>query len=151
MDYLIDKFQKLIGAKKMSEQQIEHIEYVLNIKLSKEFRELNYKSCYLYFTYELYTMLDNESGSVEYETINLRNKYSEFPKKSLLLGEDENCLILMETHDGEYEKVYIIAYEDFENYCKGKPLEYNPTIFPTFADFFEYLLDEEEKLREQAG
>jgi hypothetical protein len=46
------------------------------------------------------------------------------------------------------EKSGIICcdYQDFFNLCDGKSMEYTPTIFPSFANLYEFLLGEEEKV-----
>jgi hypothetical protein len=37
------------------------------------------------------------------------------------------------------------SYEDIFNLCDGEGFKHNPDIWPSFTDFFEYLVIEEEK------
>lgn len=55
--------------------------------------------------------------------------------------------LLLKTKSLDESEVVWCAYQHFFNLCDGRPMEYNPTIFPSFTDFFEYLLDEEQKMQ----
>lgn len=81
------------------------------------------------------------------KTLLLRKEYK-LTQNTIILLEEYESLILMKCF-GDHEEVYWISNTDFYNYCEGTPLQspYN-RIFPTFTDFFEYLLTEEEKARE---
>lgn len=65
----------------------------------------------------------------------------------MLPQQDDVSFLLLKTKSLDESEVIWYAYQYFFNLCDGKPMEYNPTIFPSFTDFFEYLLDEEEKMQ----
>jgi hypothetical protein len=44
-------------------------------------------------------------------------------------------------------KVIWCSVYDLENYFSGQKLSLEYDVYPTFADFFKFLLDEEEKMR----
>jgi hypothetical protein len=82
------------------------------------------------------------------ETLRLRQSIN-LPNNLVILAEPDESVILMEIANGSEvtSKVYWLGTGDAYNLAEGKPLEDNPIIFPTFTDFFSYLLDEEEKRR----
>ena len=65
----------------------------------------------------------------------------------MLSQQDDVSFLLLKTKSLDESGVIWCAYKDFFILCEGKPMEYNPTIFPSFTDFFEYLLYEEEKMQ----
>lgn len=148
---LIIRYESLIGERPMRRASIKKIENDLGVKFSQDFYLINEKCCYGNFTYELFNPLTTDDYSVIGATKVARSDYN-IPSNIIILSEAYDALILMETSlQGENEKVYIISVEDFERFSEKQPLLYQHRIFPTFADFFEYLLDEEEKLREQSS
>lgn len=71
------------------------------------------------------------------------------PPRYIFLYEDDAGAIFMETQDSPDKPARVIWCDipDAENLLAGKPFEYNPTIFPSFTDFFESLVEQEEKDR----
>lgn len=117
------------------------IEYELNIKLSKDFITLN--------NYHRYDYLDNfEWYSFDYgvpaETKSLRSACG-LPHNYLILADDSPGPTLMKIVDDQTSEVILCSDYDFDCICKDKDFEENPIIFSSFTDFYEYLLDEEEK------
>lgn len=89
---------------------------------------------------------DDEHG-ITYMTLAYRNKIN-LPVYYVVLGQDEVSSIVLDTHKGQ---VLWLSYSDVCNLCESQPFTGNPIIFPTFTDFFAYLLDEEEKSRGSAA
>lgn len=113
------------------------------VKLPNDFVILNsICRCDFFSIFELYNF-ENEEGVVK-NTKALRELYN-LPNNYIVLAEDDPGLILMKINSEENAEVIMCSHYDFENICQGKPMEEDPTIFPTFTDFYEYLLDEEEK------
>lgn len=65
----------------------------------------------------------------------------------MFLQQDDVLFLLLKTKSLDESEVIWCAYQDCFNLCDKKPMEYNPTIFPSFTNFFEYLLDKEEKMQ----
>ncbi len=82
------------------------------------------------------------------QTITLK-KSVRLPRNLIILAEPSESVIIMQIEDnlGITSKVYWLSTGDAYNLIEGKPLVDNPIIYPTFTDFFSYLLDEEEKQR----
>ena len=123
-------------------KELEKAANALNVIFSKEI-----KQSYVIYPYDFFTsyqLIGFPDGVIE-ETLRLR-KDANLPKDTLILSEDDASILLMRCL-GDHEEIYWMAVEDYYRYCDNEPLEYDPTIFPTFTDFFSYLLDEEEKRR----
>lgn len=126
----------------INEKDLDEIIQILNVKVSDEFSAL-YK-IFPYDLFNVFSFLSFPKGVIE-ETQRLR-KNCGLPNNTLFLYEDDASIILMKCLR-DREEIYWIAVEDFENFCKEEPLLYNPTVFNSFTDFFEYLAIEEEKER----
>ncbi len=123
------------------------VEGKLNIKFSEVFKNLNNICSYENLFIKEFFSFSKSSGLIA-ETCRLR-KEANLPDNILFLYEDDASVILMQvgTTEPQEEKVFWIAVEDYERFCKGEKLEYKHQVFPSFTDFFEYLLTEEEKER----
>jgi hypothetical protein len=122
---------------KGTSQEFQKMEEKIGLKLSKDFKEI-----YLLYPYDLFKNFEFNSfpeGCIE-ETLRLREN-AKLPVDSIMLSEDDASIILLKCY-GDYEEVYWIAIEDYENYCNNDPLIYNPTIFSNFPDFFKFLLND---------
>ena len=117
----------------------------LGVDFSKQFKEIGDNVSFEYIT-SLGCFFSFDNGVINETLAMRRNEDISFPEDTLVLSEMDTSFILMKCC-GDHEEIYWIAIEDIYNYCEGKPLLYNPITFPTFADFFSYLLDEEEKER----
>ena len=140
---LAEKAARLFPSSlKSTAEEVSELEEILEVKMSNEF-----KSGDIIYAYDLFESFDFFSfpRGVIQETLRLR-KDANLPKDTLILSEDDASIWLMRCL-GDHEEIYWMAVEDYYRYCDNEPLEYNPTIFPTFTDFFSYLLDEEEKRR----
>jgi hypothetical protein len=92
--------------------------------------------------------LSESTYGVVAQTLNLRRDLG-LPKNMIYLSNDGTSCVLMSCC-GDHEEVYWILSEDVYNLCENKPLEYNPKIFLTFPEFFEFLLNQrEEEIRNE--
>ena len=135
----------------ISDREILNVERKLKITLPADFKEICKDYSYEGFSrFDFFNFgLENEH-SVIGETLGYRKSLN-FPQKYLVLYEDDASFICMEMQ-GDPEKLTPIiwcAIEDVSQLCKGKPLQYEHTIFPSFTDFFEYLISNEEKLHHE--
>jgi len=149
IDLLIKRYLEIAPFNQVSSETLVLIEKALNIVLPNDFKEItkyysgNILGTIYFFNLELF----GEFNIVE-QTIFYRHKIK-LPFRYLPLYEESDGFIIMETQDDPRKPSPVIwcAVEDVYNLCEDKPLIYNPTIFPNFTDFFEYLLDQEEQER----
>lgn len=139
IDSLIARYVKLEAPEKLN---YEEVSLKLNITFSKDFKDIGDR---VRFDYILGVGGFSFDIGVLQKTLKLRENVN-LPKDTLVLLENDASLIFMKCF-GDHEEVYWISMEDAYRYCDGDPFMYNPITFPTFADFFSYLLDEEEKER----
>jgi hypothetical protein len=124
----------------------EKLSHLLGVNFSAPFKEIAEKGRFDFLSHIDFFSIDQEGeNSVVGETLRLREN-ANLPKNTLILSEDDASLLLMKCL-GDHEEIYWIAIEDYDHYCNDEPLKYKHTFFPTFTDFFSYLLDEEEKRR----
>lgn len=123
------------------------IEKELNIILPIDFKQLCQVCRYDYFDYfAFYNFRIEDKFSVIAQTKSLREVWG-LPNEYVVLFEDDVSMIMLKTISVEKSEVIWLNQSDFDNICAGKHMQYNPTIFPCFVDFYEFLLDEEEKIR----
>jgi hypothetical protein len=90
--------------------------------------------------------LENQQ-SVIHKTVSFRNSLNLPNKYVVLMIQDDVSVVLIETQDSPDKPSPVIWCDlipDFFNLCEGKQMEQNPTIWPSFTDFFEYLVEQEE-------
>lgn len=126
---------------------IKNVEKKLDILFPEDFKILCTFYGYDFFRYTAFFNFEMEEGVIN-ETLSLRKEYN-LPNNYLLLDQDEPGPILMKITSNDNAEVIMCSYGDFLNICGGKPYAEDPMIFPTFADFYEFLLDEEEKMRKE--
>lgn len=68
------------------------------------------------------------------------------PLEYVVLAETSVSFFALNTHNDEVTEM---SLNDYYNFVENKPLEDNPQVFKSFADFFSYLLDEEEEMRKE--
>jgi hypothetical protein len=123
------------------------LEKIRNITplLSEDFITLNnFCRCDFFRSFEFYNF-ENEEGVIE-ETLGLRQTWG-LPNNYLVLAMDDAGPTLLKINSPENSEVILCSYYDLENICAGKTFEENPIIYNSFTDFYEFLLDEEEKRR----
>ena len=125
--------------------RMKEVENALDITLPLDFKEINKKFSYESFPWDFRGFYADKKAQecVTNATLRLR-KCCNFPKNALFLYEDDAGAIILEIIDADHSKISWMSIEDLDNFCEGMPLAYNPTIFPSFTDFFEYLIKQEE-------
>lgn len=142
INQLINKFKSIKKSEKLNYKKISDI---LGITFSQEFRKICNEIGFDYFgLFEWFNSQQVEEYSIIGETLNLRNKLK-LPHDTLFLASDGVSLLFMKCF-GDHEEIYWIAIEDVERFCKGQRLECNYDFFPTFIDFLNCLLKQEEDL-----
>jgi hypothetical protein len=140
---LIDRYLKLQITRKLN---YELLEKQLNVTFSKEFRDINEVARFDYtHTLEWLNIDGDTRDSSIAETLFLRNEFN-LPGNCVAIANLGESILLMKCL-GDHEEVYWIDNADYERFCNREPLEAWNKVFPTFPDFFKFLLDEEEKSR----
>lgn len=148
-DKLIKKANTLNPASTLSITEIKHLENRLKVIIPDDFKYINTRYHYEYINFcEFRNFANTGVGSVTYETNYYRREYN-LLNCYLVLFSDSVSFLIFKTISNEKSNVIWCSYNDFFNLCEGKPFEYNPTIFQSFTDFFEFLLDEEEKIQNE--
>jgi hypothetical protein len=140
-------FRELRGER-LTEREYKMVEESLDLKLPIGFKDLNRAVSYEYS--KIFSFLyfgDFSSDGLIQTTLGVRKRYPKLDKYVVLYLDDAG-IILLDTKDEDGRVIWCSVY-DLENLSEEKALEHNPIIFSTFAAFFEYLLDEEEKMRSE--
>jgi hypothetical protein len=151
MNELKDRYLQLFPEKGISNFKITKIEKRLSIKIPQDLKEiLTYYAGYSDIaSLSLFSFLEDEIGWNVCDKTEEFRKLIKLPNKYLVLKEGDESFIVLETKNDQEDlaPIYWIGISDVQNLIEEKPLLDNPTIFQTFAEFFEYLLEEEEKMR----
>ncbi len=150
-DLLIKKAQKLVSKYLGRKYDIDILEKYLRICISLEFKylynEQDYEYSPGYFDFSNFPL-----GVIE-GTKELRDEG--LPHRFLLLSDygGDAGSIFMETQDDPEKPspIYWCDAEDVYNLCEEGVFKYNPTVWASFTDFFEYLVNEEEKRQLEEG
>lgn len=150
MNKITEKYKNYFKSSGLSKQQIDKIEERLKINLPQDIKNILkiYDGYYDIGGLSMFSFLQNNKWNVCEKTEFFRKKIN-LPKEYLVLQEGEESFIVLKTNDTLIENapVFWIGISDVYNLIENKKLEDNPIIFPSFTDFFEFLLDEEEKIR----
>lgn len=144
---LLERINLVEGVKGLNEDAIRQVEMHLNVNLPNDFKEISQVVNYEYLGGMAFFNFESEDTySVMRETLAYR-KNASLPHRYLVLAEDDASVIFLETKNDPNQETPVIwcAIEDAYNICEEKPLEYDHKIFPSFKNFFEYLLNEEIK------
>lgn len=144
---LIVRAKKLITGNPITADELQEVQNVLNITLPEDFVYINKVISYEYFSsFSFLNFGDTEDGSVIYVSLGAYDFFRGDPNYCILY-EDDAGVIIMNNCSREGCLIYWCAIEDVENILNNQPLLYAYEYFPSFTDFFEYLLDEEEKIQ----
>lgn len=148
---VIDRYLKLYKPRPLKKEYIDAIEEKLNVILPEDFILITK----YYDSYEMIGILDLFSfkydvndWNIVSQTLELREAV-QLPKGYVILEKEGETFTAMLTKDNRSEAtpVYWSGLNDVYNLVEEVPLENGPTIFPSFTDFFEYLVTEEENKR----
>jgi len=132
--------------------QVKKMEKILGITFANDLKKISerFRFDFLNTFAGFHNFEDDENNGVIPETLRLR-KVINFPHNSLFLYEDDASVLILKTQKdpAEPSPIYWIDVMDVERYCEEEPLECQQHIFPSFTDFFEYLVTEEEREREE--
>jgi hypothetical protein len=129
-----------------SMEDINKIEGDLDVQISSEFISINSHASYENLSVDgKFAFSSFPRGVISYT---LKYRKEGLPKRYIVFDDDGDAgFVLMETQDSPDKPSPVIwcDYEDMFNLCAGEGFKYNPDIWPSFTDFFEYLVTEEEK------
>jgi len=144
IDELIKKAKILYSlGRPLTNEEIMTAESSLGVIFSDDLKKINLRYSYEFLDFfDFYGLCDE----VINQTLALRESWN-LPQEYVVLSEDDVSMLLLKTISAEKSEIIWCDEPDFFNLCEGKPMVYNPTIFSSFTDFFEFLLDEEEKMQ----
>lgn len=138
---------KTFGNYPLSKEEIIKVEETLDVKFPPLFRELNFVCSYEYSNlFSFFNFGGHGVNSVISSTLGIRERYNK-AQHNVVLYLDDGGIILLDTSDINARVIWCSIY-DLESYLEGQLLKHDFNMFETFADFFKFLLDEEEKSRE---
>lgn len=152
LERLIDKYLALFSGRKVSEENLKYIEDMLDIVLPEDFKAI----ANVYDGYEeiagqsLFSFDPNiEDWNVVSKTLFYRESDCNLPARYLALREESENFVVLETQPIATETARVIwcSLSDAYNLEDIRKMEDNPIIFPSFADYFGYLINEEEQMR----
>lgn len=154
MNSLKQRYLHLFPARKISPTVVESIENRLSIKLPQDLKDIleYYDGYYDIANLSLYSfIIEGNTWNVCDQTEHFR-KVINLPTEYLVLKEGDESFIVLKTSHEESNPTPVIwmSSTDVYNLVEDKPLLDAPMFFHTFADFFKYLLDEEEKSRKES-
>ncbi|MBP9828839.1 MAG: SMI1/KNR4 family protein [Proteobacteria bacterium] len=141
-DQLKERAKVSFGKYPLTDKEIQNVEKILGLKLPQDFIEINKVCSYEYSN--VFSFLNFSGTGVTEGTLGLWS-YFQCPHEFIILYDDGSGVILMDTKNSS--SVTYASIEDTENIVFRKKLNYQHSFFSTFADFYVYLLDEEEKKR----
>jgi hypothetical protein len=133
---------------RLSTNDTDYVSRSLNVILPDDLIETSKVYDYAYLgRFEFFSFCYKGYSGVVEETLTFR-KTACLPNRYMVLSDMGDAgIILIETQDSPDKPSPVIWCDlipDFFNLCEGKPMEQNPTIWPSFTDFFEYLVEQEE-------
>lgn len=145
-DKLIKKAKSLNKAPTLSYNIIYNLQEKLVVTLPEDFKYIATHYHYEYISFFSFYHLNDE---VIEETKFFREQ-DNLPHEYIILSQqDDVSFLLLKTISSEECQVIWCDYPDFFNLCDRMPMQYKQTIFNSFTDFFEFLLDEEEKMQKE--
>ena len=148
-DRLIKKAFALHPSKKGTIEDLLHLESALNVKIPEDFSYLwgKYNYQYVYSFDCLEFPIDVEKNTKFFREKGLPEKYIILYEKG-----DAGSIFMETSNDPETPApVYWCDMEDVYNLCEEGVFKYHPTAWDSFTDFFEYLVNEEEKCQLEDG
>lgn len=140
------RIKKVLGNHPLKIGEINSVEKALNITLPELFKELNSVCSYEYaILFSFFNFGRSDANSVISATLGIRQNYHN-SQNDIVLYLDDAGIVLLNISDINAKVIWCSVY-DLENYFSGEPLTQDYDLFPTFSDFFKFLLDEEEKMR----
>ena len=107
---------------------------------------IDYDNVGSYHEFCYFTSDKKYKNSVPKYTLNAR-KHDKLPDRYVVLSSHSDLFIIMETIDENDCKIYYGVIHDYFNIIeKGKPIYDDTLTFNSFAEFFEYLLEDEKKI-----
>ena len=152
LDTIIKRYLNLFEKRGLGSSKLKLIEEKLNIVLPEDFKRITdvfdgYEEIggFSLFSFDLEVKEWNVIEKTEF----YRASNCKLPRCYLALMEESESFIVMKTQDRPNLPAPVIwcSLSDAYNLQDNTALEANPTIFPSFMNFFEYLLDQEDEER----
>jgi hypothetical protein len=149
IDELQRRYFALFGTEPVAEKVIDEIEARLGIKLPFDLKQIAafYRGGFLGGKSHHAISYFGPATNIVDETLRLR-KVIGLPQRLIALAEPAASLVVLETKNDEKQETPVIWCDatDANNLEKLEVLN-KPQVWPSYAAFFSYLLDEEEEER----
>lgn len=138
--------------KGVSQEELDSIEKKLEVTLPRDFRDIaSFYSGGMIGGQSIYTITsdpNNEYG-ISNRTIVFREAIN-LPQKILPLYFEYGFIYMdLDDHSKNYKKVIYCATEEAQSLCESAYPQNVYRVYSSFTDFFEYLIEQEEKDRQQ--
>lgn len=147
IDELISKAKSIKNIGIGGKHDIDVLEKYLDVLLTSDLSYIYSKYSFDFFSsFDLYGVpCGIIDGTCEYRERGLPHRYI------VLADNGDAGIVLMETQADRDKPSPVIwcDYPDIFNLCECGEFKLNPDIWPSFTDFFEYLIEREEKLQNE--
>jgi hypothetical protein len=131
----------------LKHSEIDYVSSSLGVVFSEDFVDINVIYDYAYLgRFDFYSFYYKGASGVTKKTRTFREVIN-LPHRYVLLSDMGDAgAVFLETQDTPEKPSPVIwcDQEDIDRLCREEPLIYNPTVWPSFTDFFEYLVEQEE-------
>lgn len=153
IDVCLKRYLSFYEARKLSDKALVYIEQVLGVILPHDFKKISkvFDGFEILGGIDLFSFDPESPGfNIVGKTLFYRSSDMRLPSRFIALRESEVSFVVMETQADEKidAPIFECSISDAYNISEGKPMLDNPVFYPSFADFFSYLLDLEESERE---
>lgn len=151
MNNLKQRYLKLYPKRAVPKDDILLIETTLDIILPNDMKNILefYDGFYDIASFSLYDfIIDDTDWNIMSKTLEYRNTIT-LPNNYLVLKECDESFIVLDTLK-KIKNVIWISDVDALNLSRDYVLLDNPIFFNSYTNFFEYLLNQEEKIRKDA-
>lgn len=147
LDKLIEKAKRLQSTIYYDSYEMEVLEHYLKVKMPADFKYICSK-----YAYDIGLWL--ELKNVPFDIISSTERYRQqkgiadeaLPHKYVVLADEgDGGIVLMETQDDPEKPtpIYWCDWQDIDNLATIGKFKFNPDIWPSFTDFFEYCVNKQ--------
>lgn len=143
---LVDRARDIKEPMVLLNKEIDIVASALGVIFSDDFYDINTKFRFDNLYFDFFCFYLETCNQVVEETQKFR-KTIHLPHRYVIISDMGDAgAIFIETQNSPKEPSPVIYCNemDIDNLIEEKPLEYDHTIWPSFTDFFEYLVEQEE-------
>lgn len=144
---LVERAKSIKKPMVLLNEEIDTVASELKVVFSEDFYEINKKFRFDNLHFDFFCFYLKTCNQVVEETRKFRQTIH-IPHRYVVLGDMGDAgAIFIETQDSSKKSSPVIYCDqmDVDNLIEEKPLQFNPLLWPSFTDFFEYLVEQEEE------